>query len=856
MSLFEKILDIIFPNRYKKYYIIINENKENIKKAYLELKEPYDKEEYFTKKSYNLWKDKWNNLSELLRNYQKIKRKLPSPLDKELDFLYSAFNESSFLKTRNSQYVQTEITKNQNYFNTLEKYPLTQEQCQAIVVDEASNLVIAGAGTGKTSTLIGKAGYILRRGFAKPNEILLLSYGRDPRDEMLERVQKRFSLPLEVSTFHSLGMKIIAEAQNLKPRVSKLSTDQAMLQKYIDDVINEKKKDIVFLKSLNNFFLRLTSYKTQWDFKTQNEYIEYIKSQHLRSLKGDNVKSHQELEIANYLYMNGVEYEYERPYEHRTKSKLYSQYRPDFYLTHYKIYLEHFGIDQNGNTASYVNKEKYNEEIRRKRALHKAHGTKLIETYSYEARGGGLQAALKRKLKEKGVELNPIPEEKIFDKLNELGLVTPISGLIASFLNLYKSNNMQLDDLKVRSREFESPERAKTFVEIFSEVLDEYENKLASMSELDFNDMINKATEYLDAGEAKLGYKYILVDEFQDISQSRYKLLKAILDQNSDCKLFAVGDDWQSIFRFAGSDLNVMIQFERYFGESEILFIGENFRFNNKICDLSTKFILENPKQIRKQLKPNEFITEPAVSLIYTKNPQAEIEKILSKLSEKGGAIQILGRYNKPKPSIPNNTKPSIEFLTAHRSKGTQADYVIILGLKSGIMGFPCEITDDPILQLVMPEPDTYPHAEERRLFYVALTRAKKHIYLLTDPDKPSAFVTEILKKGYEVELMNEPKNVGGECPRCGGEVEKKNGSNGYFYSCGNYPYCEYKAPRCPDCGGSLLLNDQKLVCDECNKSFRTCPSCGEGVLISRVGPYSRFLGCSNYPECTYTEKV
>jgi DNA helicase-4 len=171
-------------------------------------------------------------------------------------------------------------------------------------------------------------------------------------------------------------------------------------------------------------------------------------------------------------------------------------------------------------------------------------------------------------------------------------------------------------------------------------------------------------------------------------------------------------------------------------------------------------------------------------------------------------------------------------------------------------MGFPCEITDDPILQLVMPEPDTYPHAEERRLFYVALTRAKKHIYLLTDPDKPSAFVTEILKKGYEVELMNEPKNVGGECPRCGGEVEKKNGSNGYFYSCGNYPYCEYKAPRCPDCGGSLLLNDQKLVCDECNKSFRTCPSCGEGVLISRVGPYSRFLGCSNYPECTYTEKV
>jgi len=856
LDVLDKILDSVFPNRYKKYQARITDDRERIDRAYFELTELYHKDEYFTRQSHNVWRNKWDSLSEPVRHSRKIRRKLDNRLNEELDLLYSAFHEATFLKERNGRYVESEISRNQDYFNKLERYPLTQGQCRAIVTDETRNLVVAGAGTGKTSTLLGKAGYVLRRGFAKPDEILLLSFGKDNVDEMLERARKGLGLPLEANTYHALGLRIIADTENRKPNVSKLSEDSAALLRFIDDIINRKKAGRNFLKNLNDFFLHTENYSTEWDFKTQNEYFQYLKSQDLRSLKGDRVRSHQELEIANFLYLNGIEYEYEQQYEFPTASKLHGQYRPDFYLPTYKIYLEHFGVDRFGNTAPFVDREKYQEEMHWKRGLHKEHGTVLVETYSYEALGGGLQSHLARKLTEKGVQLNPIPEETVYDKLNDLGRVKPISRLLATFLSLYKSNNMNVDELKRKARESENPSRANAFVGVFIEVLAEYQKDLDSRNEVDFDDMIIKATEYLNTGKVKLASKYVLVDEFQDISQSRYRFLKAILDQNPQSRLFAVGDDWQSIFRFAGSDPNVMTQFEKYLGASEPLFIDRNFRFNDKICDFSTKFILENPSQISKRMRPNEVVKQPAVSICYTKDPQVEIERILSQLNNVGGSVQLLGRYRKQETEIPPRyPKLHTEFLTVHKSKGTEADYVIVLGLESGIMGFPCEITDDLVLKLVTSEPDSFPHAEERRLFYVAITRARKHVYLLVDPENPSTFITEILRNGYEVELTGEPMKTFGKCPECGGMLVKKKGDNGDFYPCDNYPYCDYKAPRCPSCEGYLLPRYRGYMCEHCNATFEACPDCG-GALIPKNGPYSRFLGCSNFPGCHYKAQL
>jgi DNA helicase IV len=855
MGILEWILDIIFPNRYKEYQIKLSEEKTKIETSYQELKELYEKPEYLTKRTIQQWKNRWSSLNQLLNNYKKRKRGIDEQTIEKLDFLYAGFYEQTFSETRNRHYIEEEITRNREYFNKLEKFPLTPKQCQAIVVDESRNLVIAGAGTGKTSTLVGKVGYILRKDLAKPEEILLLSFGKDIRDEMLERTKKRFGIPVQVNTFHSLGMKIISEHNDHKPSVSKLSTDNAYLTKFIEGVVDEKLSDPVFLKNLNTFSLRLPEYKTEWDFKSLSDYVEYVKSQHLRSLGGELVKSHQELEIANYLYLNGIKYQYEKPYEHKTSSKLHAQYHPDFYLTDYGIYLEHFGVDEHGQTAPFIDSRRYNEEIRWKRDLHREKGTTLVETYSYEGRRGGLQSALERKILDKGVKLNPISNEEVFSKLNELGAVKPISGILATFLNLYKSNNMELAEIQRRAAASITEERNASFLSIFKEIYSEYEKELASEDAIDFSDMINQSTKLVETGVVKQSYRYVMVDEFQDLSRSRFKLLKAILDSNPNCKLFAVGDDWQSIFRFAGSDLNLMARFEENFGDSKILFVDESFRFNDKICTLSTKFILENPRQIRKQLETRERVSLPAVTLIYTNAPQEEIEDILRHLNERGGTVQILGRYNHSKPTIPHYPNLEAEFLTVHRSKGTEADYVIILDLKSGFYGFPSEVADDPVLQLVLPEPEDYPHAEERRLFYVALTRARKHVFLLADQGKPSTFVTELLKGGYEIELKNEPEATEGICPICGGDILKRNSTNGEFYSCSNYPYCGYKVPRCPSGDGHLLFNGHDYVCDSCRSKYRKCPSCG-GALVIRQGPYSRFIGCSNYPECEYKENI
>jgi DNA helicase-4 len=426
---------------------------------------------------------------------------------------------------------------------------------------------------------------------------------------------------------------------------------------------------------------------------------------------------------------------------------------------------------------------------------------------------------------------------------------------LADFLTLYKSNGFSLDELSRRARQSGSARRAIAFIGVFAQVYDGYEGYLASREEIDFEDMILKATEYVRAGKVRPCHKYIMVDEFQDISQSRHKLLRALLDLAPDSKLFAVGDDWQSIFRFAGSDLNVMTQFDKYYSESERLFIDESFRFNNKICDFSTKFILENPSQIRKQLKPREVVTQPAISLVYTRDPQEEVERILSHLNQESGSVYILGRYNMQEPTLTEYSNLQTSFYTAHKAKGSEADYVIVLGLESGTMGFPCEIVDDPVLELVTPQPEAYPNAEERRLFYVAITRARKHVYLLADPEKPSTFVMEILRNGYELQRDGRQGKENSECPRCRGNVVKRNGSNGDFYSCSNYPYCSYRASKCPKCKGHLLLRHGSYLCDSCNYSSRECPHCG-GALVPRVGPYSKFLGCSNYPDCRFTARM
>jgi len=857
LELIENVIDIIFFGGRKKFLREVSERKNDIEKAYSEFALLDDPNYYLTKKSFTEWKNRWIILSKLLKAYSKHKKHVKTGLSNELEKLETVYQDPNFIKKRNRFYLKKELQKHQAYFESLEKYPLTQKQREAIIVDEYRNLVVAGAGTGKTSTLIGKAGYIQKKGI-QSEHILLLSFGSDPRDEMNSRLKDLFGVSFDVNTFHGLGMKIIAEAHNEKPTISKLSTDSIKLRHFISNVIETKKQDTRFLRKMNRFFLSQTEYKSLWEFKTLGEYYTYLRENDVRSLKGDIVKSYEELEIANYLYTNGIDYEYEARYEHNTASKLYGQYTPDFYLPEYGIYIEHFGIDENRNTAPCVPRQKYLQEMDWKRQTHKKYETKLIETYSYEKRQNKLLENLKKKLESEGVKFKQITEEELFAQLNNLGYVQPITNLLSTFLNLYKSSNTNIPTLKQKSYILPDTEKSHAFLEIFEPIYEEYNRYLVENDEIDFNDMINKAIHYIKTREVKIEYKYILVDEFQDISQSRARLLNALLNQNPESKLFCVGDDWQSIYRFTGSDLNIMTNFEENFGHSEILFLDETFRFNNEICEFSTKFILKNPHQISKQLKTRDHVKNPAISIIFSNDTIFEINTILNELNQKGGTVFIIGRYRYQEPQIifdyPNL---SIKYLTAHKSKGTQADYVITIGLDSGKMGFPCEISDDPLLNLVLSKQDKFPHSEERRLFYVAVTRAKKHVFLISNPSSPSTFINEICEEDYSVNLNQIKKVNYGICPRCNtGELLLRNGQYGDFYSCSNYPYCSYRPIRCPKCGSGYLLNQgEEYLCTKCNHRATPCPDC-EGVEIERNGRYGRFYGCSNYPECTHTRDI
>lgn len=854
-------------HKQKNFEEILELDTPEIEQAHKELLSIWDKDRYLEKRVIMQWIKKHSNLQSLLIDLEKSKISNLDLRDK-IGWLFSVFDKpEETVAKRNENFIQNEMLEYKDLFDTVEEYPLTQNQKRSIITDEFFNLVIAGAGTGKTSTIVAKTAYILEKGLAKPNEVLLLSFARDSKQELFNRIKARLNHKVKVKTFHNLGLSIIANAEGTKPSVSVLSTDKAKLCAMIRIFIADNLKDKVFNKLLNNFFLfYLHEYKSMFHFWSKGEYIEYLKKNEVRSLRGDKVKSLEESAIANFLYTNGVNYEYEKEYEVLTSTIKHRQYRPDFYLPDYGIYIEHFALNDKREPPFFIDQANYLQNYEWKKQLHKENHTELIETFSYEKSEGTLLQNLKNNLENYGVTFNKIPEDRVFKEINEVGYVNSFVYLLSTFLNLYKSSNLTLDQLKKKAFKFKDQERAKAFVEVFSFIITSYNNYLISKNQVDFNDMIYYSQGYLKTNGNLANYRYVLVDEFQDISQSRHKLLSTIVDQNPDCKLFCVGDDWQSIYRFTGSDMSLMRDFENHFGYTKLMFLEKTFRFNDKICDFSSKFIMQNPNQIPKKLQAIESSEKQTVKIIISEDETETVEKILEEINAKSlkkQEIFIIGRYNYQKPDYlkllrAKYSRLKIRFITAHKSKGTEADYVILIGMKSGVYGFPCQIDDDPLLNLVLSKEDNFPNSEERRLFYVAITRARKEAYLIADKSSVSQFIVEALTKDYNVKVFG--KALGKtKCPDCEtGFIEIVERKYGPFYSCTNYPYCEYRPPQCPECRNGFLEidNSAKYNCvnDYCDFKAPSCPRCKEGYLYLVSGVFSNFIGCSNFPDCKYKE--
>lgn len=820
----------------------------------------------------------------LERGAQEVAARIPSRYPDQL----SPTNEIQMLKPirqfladpsaararANAVFVANELVRSKEFLDSVEARPLTAEQRRAVVIDEDRNLVVAAAGSGKTSVIVAKAGWLLRKGYRRPSELLLLAYAKDAQLEMEERVRSRLGEDsvsgLAVRTFHGLGVSIIGEAEGKRPMLAKVAEDDKAMFDLLKAIIKELLADRKFSSLMVTWFeCHFAPYRSEMDFKNQGEYWDYIRANEIRSLNGEKLKSYEECEIANFLYLNGIPYEYERPYEHDTASSSRRQYQPDFYLPDTGIYIEHFALSASGKTPPFIDQAEYLRSMEWKRRLHTERGTILIETFSHEKAAGKLTENLAEKLAAHGVVLAPIPAEEVFAVLERQGRVDTFTRLVATFLQHFKGGQLTLAEVEQRAAKSADVPRAKAFVTVFGKIFDLYQRWLVERRQIDFHDMIIKATEHVETGRYKSPFGYILVDEFQDISPGRARLLKALLDQSRTAQLFAVGDDWQAIYRFAGSDIAIMRGFRERFGKTERIDLGTTFRCVDRIAATATKFVLKNAAQIHKEVSSVTRADGPCVHVGLPSEDGTDLLKnalaaIATDAKTRGGKanVLLLGRYRHSRPE--NLTQlarehPSlqIDFKTVHRSKGLEADYVVVLGLCSGKYGFPAEIADDPILDIVLAEPEGHPNAEERRLLYVAVTRARRRAFLLADGGPPSSFVLELIGQGYDVTVFGRPPEEKVPCPKCvAGRLERRDGSQGSFYGCSNWPYCDRTQPACPHCGTGLPSKTKSgFRCLDCDQTIEACPRC-DGWLQSRTGKYGPFLGCTNWPVCDYTRDL
>ena len=790
-----------------------------------------------------------------------------------LEFLEAPDNARS---KANEAFVAKELVRSRDLFDRIEARPLTDEQRRAVVVDERRNLVVAAAGSGKTSVIVAKAGWLVRRGYRKPSELLLLAFARDARNEMEERVGTRLGTTaakgVTVRTFHSLGMAIIGEAEGKRPALAGTAENDRALFDLLRGIVADLLADGALSETVLEWFQdQFAPYRSKHEFATWGAYWTYIRRNDIRSLKGDTVKGYEECEIANFLYLNGVAYEYEAAYEHETATAEKRQYKPDFLLPDHGIYIEHFGLDAAGNTAPFVDREKYLEEMEWKRRVHAERGTVLVETFTHERIDGRLIRNLTEKLAAHGVELTPLPRERVFSVLEDQRRIDPFIRLLATFLQHFKGSRLSLEEVAQRARSLDDEGRAEAFMVVFGPIFERYQETLARAGEIDFHDMIARATDHVEAGRYRSPFGYILVDEFQDISPARARLLKALLDRSPGAQLFAVGDDWQAIYRFGGSEIAVMREFGDRFGDFERVDLETTFRCSDRIAAVATDFVLRNPAQIRKTVRATRKGDGPAVHVgLPGDEGFSLLKEALDRIAEDAGRhdgtseVLLLGRYRHLQPlNLGGLAKqyPGLRFtyMTVHRAKGLEADYAVVLGLCAGKHGFPVEIVDDPLFDLVMAAPEAHPNAEERRLLYVALTRARRQVFLLAEGGPPSAFVTELIDGGYDITVFGRLPEGDVPCPQCKeGQLERRENARegSIFYSCSNWPYCEHTGRPCPKCGTGLpVRSGGAFRCRDCGGSIEGCPSC-DGWLETRMGRFGRFLGCSNFPDCDYTRNL
>ena len=745
--------------------------------------------------------------------------------------------------------------------------------------------------------MIGRAGYLLAAGLARPESLLMVAYNTDAAKELRERAARRLEgvadvERLTIKTFHALGLDLIAEAEGVRPSVSVLAEDSHALSRFVTGQLADLLQDPGYARRFIDYgFGREESQSTIFDFASLEDYERELARLDLRTLKGERVKSQEELRLANFLMRHGIEYRYEEPFPIDTATRERRQYRPDFTILREAtgagpVYLEHFGIDANGNPPPFfdhASAREYRAQIAWKRELYRQQQLPLIETTSYEFQQGVVFERLREKLAAHGIETNSRSEAECLAVLRDSGVVAATAQFFAGLIPLARERGLSDENLEQQLAAIPGRERgrARLLWELLKPIVERYEAELKRRGEIDFADMVRRATEYVASGRVQSPYTHLLVDEFQDISAPRAELVLALARSRPDSSVFCVGDDWQSIYRFAGSDIRYISQFETRVGPGTTTALDRTFRFNDQIGQVASEFVTRNPEQVKKTIESQTVVTQPAVSLVPTAEPALGLNAVLTRIdaiaTRRGTrySVYVLARYWYELEEIratlrgPYPGLEAVKFSTVHAAKGLEADVVVVVGLEAGRAGFPADKPIDPFQEMFLPPKESFEFAEERRLFYVALTRARHRVYLLFDAVSHSPFIRELKAGGYRIEQREFSHDfIQADlpvvpCPRCAtGELRPRAGQRGPFFGCHRYPACRYTERGCGSCGGLLLRVGQYCVCSNagCEGVHLACPSCGS-PMEHRSGPHGAFFGCSKFgsrdliEQCAATEK-
>ncbi len=797
-------------------------------------------------------------------------------------------NIDSYVKKHNDIFLKRKLIELKGYFDNMFKtvdpnINLDIEQRKAILTEEDYSIIVAGAGSGKTTTMVAKAKYLVEKLNIDPADIIVISYTNKAVLELKNRINKDFKIPVQGCTFHKFGLDILKKTSNKHLKI--LTNSYNIIENYFNQKLCYDNK---LLKEFLHFFfyyfdiptsaLKFKSLNEYHQYKKRNDYItlktrldkfnkETIKKQieTKKTIRGEFLKSSEEVMIANFLYMNNIKYDYEKPYPHLSKGKTYF---PDFtiYFGEQTFYLEHYGIPEIELNNKYSKKINlyYRRDIAYKSRLHFKHKTQLLKTYSKYNDGLDLLEHLKIELEKNNIILRKKSEKEIFKQLSENNkdiYYTRFIYFCMDFLQNYKNLGFKLKDIDNLLEQYKKDNRTVKFLNFFKGLYNHYQMELKLNNLIDFEDMINlsyKLLKQIKKTEANLNYKYIIIDEYQDISIQRFNLTKEV-SHLSGAKVVAVGDDWQAVFAFAGSDVTLFTEFKKLMGYGEELQITNTYRNSQELIDIAGKFILKNKDQIKKKLKSKKRLSKPVIIYNYEKKQYAKvvdncIKKIVLEYGD-DSSILLIGRYNFDKyhllksklfyeyeqDKIKSLNYPNvlITFLTAHSSKGLGFDNVIILNGTDGIYGFPSQVKNDPIMDIVKIKDNSFQHAEERRLFYVALTRTKNKVHIIAPKNNPSSFLIELKNYPNVVTKNISKKDFGTRkdiCPKCGFPLLKR-------------PNNSYNITNLYECSNEKELCNFKTNNLTFKKNIENCPKCKTGYLIVKQNKEDKnyFLGCTNY---------